>query len=282
MRALPFTESEPTRRILLFLLAVTAASVMGGPLIWMTISSLKMPQELYQTPPTFLPARATLQNYKELFFQTEFSSYFANSLIVACGTTVLCLAISGLAAYSLARFRFPGLKSFAVATLLAYLLPEALLVIPLYTMAVHLSLSDSLFGLVLANTAFALPMSLWYMRSYFATMPPALEEAAMIDGCTRLGAFRRVTVPLALPGFASVGMLIFNGAWNEYLLSLVLISSERKKVLPLGLATWIGQDSLYSWGMLLAGSVLLTLFSIFVFLLAQRHLTEGLMNGSIK
>ena len=162
------------------------------------------------------------------------------------------------------------------------MLPEVLIVLPLYIYVVKLGMADTLISLIIANTAFTLPLALWFMRSYFNAIPVSLEESAMIDGCTRLGAMMRVTVPLALPGIISVGVFSFNHAWNEFLFALVFVSSETNKTLPLGLATWIGQDNIYSWGMLLAGAVLVTVPVILFYLLVQRKLVVGLADGGAK
>ncbi|GAA4173612.1 carbohydrate ABC transporter permease [Shinella granuli] len=269
-------------RIMLYLLAFTAVSVIGFPLFWMLICSFKPGGELYAVPPTFLPNEWTLQNYRDLFVQTNFLTYFANSLIVAFGATFLSLVVGGLGAYSLSRFRFFGIAAFSNATLVCYMLPEVLIVLPLYIYVVKLGMADTLISLIIANTAFTLPLALWFMRSYFNAIPISLEESAMIDGCTRLGAMMRVTVPLALPGIISVGVFSFNHAWNEFLFALVFVSSETNKTLPLGLATWIGQDNIYSWGMLLAGAVLVTVPVILFYLLVQRKLVVGLADGGAK
>jgi ABC-type glycerol-3-phosphate transport system permease component len=269
-------------RIMLYLLAAAAVAVVGFPLFWMVICSFKPGSELYATPPTVLPQVWTLQNYRDLFIQTDFPAYFVNSLIVAFGATGLSLVIGGLGAYSLSRFRFFGIAAFSSATLVCYMLPEVLIVLPLYIYVVQLGLADTLISLIVANTAFTLPLALWFMRSYFNAIPASLEESAMIDGCTRFQAMRRVTLPLALPGIVSVGVFSFNHAWNEFLFALVFISSEENKTLPLGLATWIGQDNLYSWGMLLAGAVLVTIPVVLFYLLVQRKLVVGLTDGANK
>lgn len=269
-------------RVMLYLLVFTAVSVIGFPLFWMLICSFKPGGELYAVPPTILPNEWTLQNYRDLFVQTNFLTYFANSLIVAFGATFLSLIVGGLGAYSLSRFRFFGITAFSNATLVCYMLPEVLIVLPLYIYVVKLGMADTLIALIIANTAFTLPLALWFMRSYFNAIPVSLEESAMIDGCTRLGAMMRVTVPLALPGIVSVGVFSFNHAWNEFLFALVFVSSETNKTLPLGLATWIGQDNIYSWGMLLAGAVLVTVPVILFYLLVQRKLVVGLADGGAK
>lgn len=271
-----------TSKILLYLLVFTAVSVVGFPLFWMLLCSFKPGSELYSVPPTFFPHEWTLQNYRDLFIQTNFLTYFANSLIVAFGATFLSLIVGGLGAYSLSRFRFFGIGAFSNATLICYMLPEVLIVLPLYIYVVKLGLADTLISLIIANTAFTLPLALWFMRSYFNAIPVSLEESAMIDGCTRLQAMMRITVPLALPGIVSVGVFSFNHAWNEFLFALVFISSENNKTLPLGLATWIGQDNIYSWGMLLAGAVLVTIPVILFYLLVQRKLVVGLSEGGTK
>jgi ABC-type glycerol-3-phosphate transport system permease component len=269
-------------RMMLYLLVLTAVSVVGFPLLWMVLCSFKPGGELYAVPPTLLPQTWTLQNYRDLFQQTNFITYFANSLIVAGGATLLSLIIGGLGAYSLSRFKFFGISWFSNAALVCYMLPEVLIVLPLYIYVLKLGLADTLLALIIANTAFTLPLALWFMRSYFNAIPVSLEESAMIDGCTRLQAMMRITVPLALPGIISVGVFSFNHAWNEFLFALVFTSSERNKTLPLGLATWIGQDNIYSWGMLLAGAVLVTIPVVLFYLLVQRKLVVGLSDGGTK
>jgi ABC-type glycerol-3-phosphate transport system permease component len=274
--------NELARGMTLALLVVIACTVVGFPLFWMVISSLKSTGEFYASPPTFLPVHWTLDNYRMLFAQTSFGTYFTNSLIVALGATFMSLLVGGLGAYSLSRFRFRSIAVFAQMTLLAYMLPEVLVVIPLYVYVVKLGMADTLLALVVSNMAFTLPLTLWYMRAYFNAIPVTLEESAMVDGCTRLQALRRVVLPLALPGLISTGVFAFNHAWNEFLFALVFTSSERNKVLTLGLATWIGQDSIYSWGMLLAAAVLVTVPVLIFYLLVQRKLVAGLAGGATK
>lgn len=269
-------------RIMVYLLVFTAVTVVGFPLFWMVICSFKPGGELYSLPPTFLPNEWTLQNYRDLFVQTNFLVYFRNSLIVAGGATFLSILIGALGAYSLSRFKFFGIGAFANASLVCYMLPEVLLVLPLYIYVIKLGLADTLISLIIANTAFTLPLALWFMRSYFNAIPVSLEESAMIDGCTRLQAMFRVTLPLALPGVISVGVFAFNHSWNEFLFALVFTSSENNKTLPLGLATWIGQDNIYSWGMLLSGAVLVTIPVVLFYLLVQRKLVVGLSEGGAK
>jgi ABC-type glycerol-3-phosphate transport system permease component len=274
--------NRASRQLVFILLLLTVITMAGFPLLWMVISSLKGASEYYQVPPTFLPQTWTLQNYRELFAQTSFGTYFLNSLIVASGATFLSLALGALGAYSLSRFNYRSIRIFSRLTLLSYMLPEVLVVIPLYVYVVDLGMSDTLASLIISNLAFTLPLTLWYMRAYFNAIPISLEESAMVDGCTRFQALRRVVLPLALPGLVSTGVFSFNHAWDEFLFALVFTSSERNKVLTLGLATWIGQDNIYSWGMLLAAAVLVTIPVLVFYLLVQRKLTVGIADGGVK
>lgn len=274
--------NELSRKLSFGLLVVLSCTLVGFPLFWMVISSLKSTPEFYLRPPTFLPNEWTLQHYRDLFSQTSFGTYFVNSLIVALGATALSLLVGGVGAYALSRFNYRAIVVFSKLTLLSYMLPEVLIVIPLYVFIVDLGLADTLASLIVSNMAFTLPLTLWYMRAYFNAIPVTLEESAMVDGCTRLQALRRVVLPLALPGLVSTGVFAFNHAWNEFLFALVFTSSERNKVLTLGLATWIGQDAIYSWGMLLAAAVMITIPVLLFYLLVQRQLVVGLTGGSTK
>jgi ABC-type glycerol-3-phosphate transport system permease component len=248
----------------------------------MVASSFKAPSEFYSTTPTFFPSVWTLENYRLLLEQTRFITYFANSLIVAVGATILSLVIGGIGAYTLSRFDYKAVRIFSQMTLLGYMLPEVLIVIPLYVYVLRLGLADTLIALIISNMAFTLPLTLWYMRAYFHAIPVALEESAMVEGCSRLQAFRRVVLPLALPGLISTGVFAFNHAWNEFLFALVFTSSEKNKVLTMGLATWIGQDAIFSWGMLLAAAVLVTLPVLIFYFFVQKQLVVGLTAGATK
>jgi len=264
------------------LLVIIVCTIVGFPLFWMIASSFKPPSEFYSSNPTFFPELWSIDNYKQLFIQTSFAKYFLNSLIVAMGSTTLSLIIGGLGAYALSRFNYRLVRIFSQLTLLSYMLPEVLIVIPLYLYVVKIGLADTLIVLVITNMAFTLPLTLWYMRSYFNAIPMALEESAMVEGCNRLQAFRLIALPLALPGLISTGVFAFNHAWNEFLFALVFTSSEKNKVLTLGLATWIGQDAIFSWGMLLSAAVLVTIPVMLFYLLVQKKLVVGITSGASK
>lgn len=266
----------------LHFLVLFVVSVVAFPMFWMIMTSFKGPQTLYEYPPTLFPTEWTFGNYRELFAVTNFATYFKNSVIVASGATGFSLIIGSLGAYSLSRFRYRGISTFSKVVLLAYMLPTSLIVIPIYGYVVSVGLADSLSALIISNTAFTLPFTLWLMRSYFNAIPLSLEESAMIDGCSRIQALFRITMPIALPGLISVGVFSFVHAWNEFLFALVFTSSEMNKTLPIGLATWVGQDNISSWGMLLASSVLVTLPVLGVYTIVQKKLVVGLSDGGVK
>jgi ABC-type glycerol-3-phosphate transport system permease component len=269
-------------RIYLYLSVILLMAVVAFPLVWMIGSSFKPKTELYAFPPTFFPRAFTLDNYIELLTQTSFLTYYKNSLIVAGGTTVLSMLIGSFGGYALSRFRYPGFHLFARVTLLAYMLPSIMLVIPLYVFMGDLGLVDTLQGLIVTNTTFTLPFTLWLLRSYFSTIPVELEEAAMIDGCTRFQALWKLILPLAAPGIVATSIFAFTNSWNEFLYSLVFIHKDSLRTLPPGMATFIKTDTVYQWGVLMAAAVLITVPVLVFYLIVQRNLVVGLTDGGVK
>ena len=271
-------------RAFLYLLMALIVFVVAFPLFWMISTSFKPKTEIYVTPPTLLPMTWTLQNYIDLFWITKFGYYYRNSIIVAVGATLLAITVGSLAAYSLSRFKFLGFALYLRIILFTYMLPSVLLMIPLYVLAVDVGLQDTLLGLIIANSTSALPFTIWLLRSYFATIPIELEEAAMIDGSGRFGAFRQVVLPLALPGIIATGLFAFTAAWNEFLYALVFINTDDLRTLPVGLNSWIGggDSQMDVWSMLLAAAVLTTAPVLFFYGLVQRHLVVDLSAGGTK
>jgi ABC-type glycerol-3-phosphate transport system permease component len=271
-------------RAFLYLLMALIVFVVAFPLFWMISTSFKPRTEIYVTPPTLLPAVWTLQNYIDLFAITKFGYYYRNSIVVASGATLLAISVGSLAAYALSRFKFLGFSLYLRVILFTYMLPSVLLMIPLYILAVDVGLQDTLVALVIANSASALPFTIWLLRSYFATIPVELEEAAMIDGCGRFSAFYRVVLPLALPGIIATSLFAFTAAWNEFLYALVFINTDELRTLPVGLNSWIGggDSQMDVWSMLLAAAVLTTAPVLVFYGLVQRHLVVDLSAGGTK
>ena len=252
------------------------------PLFWMASTALKPHAETFAVPPTFLPIAPTLAHFRQLLTETNFLGYFLNSAIVATATTMLVIVVAVLGAYSLVRFRFFGRRVMAQLVLFTYLLPAVVLLLPLYLLLTALGLANSLAGLVVTYTTFALPFSLWLLRSFIAAIPIDLEEAAMVDGATRMQAFAFVVLPQALPGIISTALFSFILAWNEYLYALVFISVDDRKTLLAGVLTMLYQNQNVEWALLMAASVLMSVPVLICFAFLQRHLTAGFGAGAVK
>jgi multiple sugar transport system permease protein len=229
----------------------------------------------------FWPSPFVLDNYVQLLTKTDFLAWFGNSAIVAVSSTLAATAIGTIGAYALARLRFMGRAFMSSAVLITYLVPPAILFIPLYAQIRMLGLSDSLAGLIAAYPSFTVPFVTWLLMGYFESIPVELEEAAMIDGATRFGAFHRVILPLAAPGVLAAALYAFTQAWNEFLYALVFITNVKLRTLPVGLSGFITGD-VYGWGYLMAGAVLTTLPVIVVYIYLQKYMVEGLTAGSVK
>jgi multiple sugar transport system permease protein len=251
------------------------------PLYWMAVTSLKLQTEVFRVPPTFLPATWTLEHYTNLFRLTDFGLLFMNSLKVCVLSTAMALVVGSLGAYALARFRLRGKEAYGRLVLLAYMFPGALLVIPLLLLFRDLGLTNGHLGLSLAYLTFALPFVMWVMRDFFASVPVDLEEAALIDGASRLGALWDVVLPQAVPGLIATGIFAFLFAWNEYLFALILISDESLRTLPPGMMRFVSTTDT-NWGLVMAASTLATLPMAVAFGLVQRYLVTGLGAGGVK
>ena len=252
------------------------------PLIWLFFTAFKSKGEIFQFPTRLLPLDWTWENYAELFRITRFLRYFINTAVISVAAAVISIIIATCASYSLSRFRIPGSGIVAVALLLMYMLPEIVLGIPFMKIFLFLGLSDSLVALTIAYISITLPFSIWMLRSYIESIPTALEEAALIDGCTRFQGFLRVIVPQAIPGIMATTIFTFILCWNEYLYALILITSEQNKTLTLGLSILLGETAIYSWGMLAAGSVLTVIPVIVLFVFFQKHIVSGFTAGAVK
>jgi multiple sugar transport system permease protein len=251
------------------------------PFYWMTVTSFKTEDQMRSLVSMFWPSPFVVENYTQLLTKTDFAIWYRNSALVAISSTLVATAIGTIGAYALARLRFLGRAFLSSATLITYLVPPSILFIPLYAQIRTMGLADSLAGLVAAYPSFTVPFVTWLLMGYFGSIPEELEEAAMIDGATRFGAFRRIILPLAAPGVLAAGLFAFTQAWNEFLYALVFISDVKQRTLPVGLSTFITGD-VYGWGYLMAGAVLTTLPVIVVYTYLQRYMVEGLTAGSVK
>ena len=270
------------RTALINLLAWSIVLAVAFPLIWMVLTSIKPQTELFRIPPSILPQNVTFEHYRQLLEETPFLKYFANSVLLACSTTILVVAVGTLGAFSLVRFRYPGRDRMALLVLATYLLPSVVLIIPLYLLMVWIGVANSLFSLVIAYTTFSLPYALWLLRSFMAGIPADLESAALVDGASRLGAFVDVILPQALPGIISTTLFTFILAWNEYLYALVLVNTDEARPLTTGVMNMLVTSFNIEWSLLMAAAVLMSLPLIVIFAFLQSYLTRGFGAGGVK
>lgn len=251
------------------------------PIYWIVVTSLKTEKEIYGYPPTLIPDAPTLVQYGIVLTRTRFPLFLRNSVIVALGTTVAAVVIGTLAAYAITRMRFAGRALVARAIVAAYLLPPALLFIPLFIVLQQLGMIDSLGGLVLAYLTFTVPFCTWMLIGYIRSIPTDLDEAARIDGASRLQVLLRVLVPVAAPGITIVALFAFTQSWNEFLYSLIFTYSESARTLTSGLVGMMMGD-VFIWGQLMAACAIAIAPVLAIYLAAQRYLVEGLASGSVK
>jgi ABC-type glycerol-3-phosphate transport system permease component len=263
------------------LLAAGACCLILAPFLWMISTSLKDPAEVVLRDPTIIPRSFAVQNYADAFNRGNFGRYVINSVAVALAVTILSLVLATLSGYAFARFRLFGGKAILLGILATQMFPAILLAIPLYILIRNLGLLNSLVGLVLVYTTFALPFCVWMMRNYFLSIPKDLDESAMVDGATRLQALWSVVLPVAMPGIAATGIFSFILSWNEFLYANTFISSADLRTLPVGLQSLIGEFTT-DWGLLMAGAVITTMPIVIIFFFVQRRLTQGLASGAVK
>jgi ABC-type glycerol-3-phosphate transport system permease component len=259
----------------LLLLVLVAFSI--APLAWAISSAFKTQAEILGSV-TFLPQQPTLDNFKVVIGQTAFPHWFLNSLIVSGSTTILAVLIGSLAGYAMSRWRFRGRALFGNTLLVVQMFPGVMLAIPLYLLLTNYHLIDTLWALLVTYLTFALAFSVWMLKGYFDGIPREIEEAALIDGVSRIGILWRIILPLAGPGITTVAVYAFLMAWNEFFFAYVFLASNSKYTL---MHSFIQQFTT-QWGNIMAAGTLTTLPVLVFFFLIQRVLTRGLVAGAVK
>ncbi len=251
------------------------------PLYWLVKISLTPDKLLYSEGAALWPARMTLANFDFVLLNSMFPTFFLNSIIVSLGTAAVVTVLAAGAGYAFSRFRFRGRYALMFVLLLTQMFPLVMLIAPIYRLMAPLGLTDNLVGLIIVYTAFNTPFASFLMQSFFDGIPKDLEEAAMIDGCTRLMALRRVILPLTLPGLGATLGFVFTAAWSELLFALMLINSDSQKTFAVGLLTFVTKFSV-GWGQMMAASVLALIPAVLFFVFIQRYLVQGLTAGAVK
>lgn len=271
------------KRVAKYLIVLAALLATLAPVYWMITISFKHEIDQFAVPPKWLAFAATLEHYRDAFLNRSFGQYLFNSLFVAVASTIFALAIGTAAAYALARFRLPWNldRKLALWILSTRMFPAIVTAVPLFLIMRDLRLVNTRLSLIVVYTGVNLPFVVWMMRGFFAEVPRDLEEAAMVDGDSRLGALRRVVLPLVAPGLAATAVFCLIASWNEFLFALVLTQTDEVMTLPLGIAGRVTQYGI-KWGAMSAAAVV-AIIPILVFALSvQRYLVRGLSLGAVK
>jgi len=265
-----------------------AVVVVLAPFAWLLISSVAAPVDLIRRPLEWIPSHIGFDRFAQLTFGSSpddtaqgFRSAIVNSTVIASVVTVVSLVAGTLAAYAFARLRFPGRGWLILAFMATYMLPPIALILPLYQIMNLLHLRDTPLALIIVYSSFVTPFVIWIMRGYIATISSDLDDAARIDGCSRLGALWRVIVPVALPGLLSTALLAFLMAWDEFLYALILTQTNAAKTLPVAINDFIGRFGV-DFGLLATGGVIAALPPVFIAFVFQRYIVAGLTTGGVK
>jgi multiple sugar transport system permease protein len=251
------------------------------PLFWLVKIALTPERLLYTEGVRLWPSQMTWANFDFVLLQSDFPAFFVNSVVVSLGTALAVTVVASGAGYAFSRFAFSGKYLVVFLLLLTQMFPLVMLIAPIYRLMTPLGLTDNLLGLIVTYTAFNAPFATFLMQSFFDGIPKELEESAMIDGCTRLQALRRVIFPLTLPGMGATLGFVFTAAWSELLFALMLINSEENMTFAVGLLTFVSKFSV-DWGQMMAAGVLALIPACIFFAFIQRYLVQGLTAGALK
>jgi N,N'-diacetylchitobiose transport system permease protein len=259
--------------------------VMVFPVYWMISSAFQPTDNLNRLKPTWFPVHPTLQHFRDAIDRPYFWSSVANSMIIVGFTVLISIALAFLAAVALAKFRFNGRKLFIVALIGIQMLPQTGLIIPLYVVLSRYRLTQNqyvLIGVIITYMTFALPFAVWTLRGFLLNIPKELEEAAMVDGSSRVGAFSRILLPLVAPGLVATSVFVFITSWNEFIFAYVLLSDQSKQTITVWLSQFYGTSRQIDWGGLMAGSLLAAIPVLVFFVVVQKKIAFGLTAGAVK
>lgn len=286
---------RPWAAAILYAVLGAITFVVCFPLLWAISTSLKPKDEIFRWPPTLWPENVTFDAYRELLFggtvasapgagvppSAYFLTWFGNSIIVSVGSTIISITVATLAAYSLTRFRFWGQRSVPYIAILGYMVPSVIFVFPMFLTMVSLDLTDTLFSLILGYVCITLPFCLWLMWAFFRGVPIEIEEAALVDGASRLQVFRQIVLPVALPGIIAASIFSLIVSWNDYLFGRVFMNTMENLPLTVGVMHFFDGTHV-DWALMMASSVLMTLPMAILFGFMQRHLVAGFGAGAVK
>lgn len=277
---LPKKQGERVRLSISYIFIWIMVFLAVMPFIYVVLTALKSSEQIYD-PDQIIPTYITLENFRQVLFQSNFVRYFMNSIFITVVTTVICMVLSVMAAYGLTRYYIIGSEKLKMAVLMTRMFPGILLCIPFYIIMKQMQLIDSYVGLIMMYCSFTLPFAIWNTCAFFNTIPWELEESAMIDGCGRLRSFFTVIVHVAKPGLFVTALFCFMSSWDEYMYASIFINTTLKKTIQVGMQDFVGQYSV-DWGLLMSAVVISLIPLLFFFALVQKNLVDGLSSGAVK
>jgi N,N'-diacetylchitobiose transport system permease protein len=270
------------RRLGWDVLGLAVFAVMIFPVYWMVTTAFKSNDEIVALNPTWFPTHPTIRHFTDAIHKPYFWDDVKNSLVIVLVTVAISIVIAFLAAVALARYRFSGRTMFIVFVIGIQMLPQAGLIIPLYVVLARNHLGNTLTGVIITYLTFVLPFAVWTLRGFLIGIPKDLEEAAMVDGSTRLGVFVKILLPLMAPGLVATSVFVFITVWNEYIFARVLLNDQSKQTITVWLSYFYGSSRHTDWGALMAASTLTAIPVILFFLLVQRRIAFGLTSGAVR
>jgi len=272
---------HPFKQVLLHVVVVISIAMLAFPVVLLAFNSLKTEVDIFASP-MGIPTEITWENFRHVLTTTTFLINLRNSAIVAFATVLLSVMVTAPAGYALSRFKFRGRTLFSMWLLATQSFPGIIMVLGLFTVLKTYGLLNTLPGLVIMHTSFSMPFSIWLLKGYFDKIPTALEEAARIDGCTRIQSLVKIILPLSVPGLLAVATFSLLLSWNEFFFALVIMRDNAHYTLPVFLSRFLGSGGVVQWGPLSAAALLVSIPVFVLFLLGQRYLVSGLTGGAIK
>jgi len=269
------------KNIFNYILLICFTSIAIMPLLWMVITSIKPYAEVLRYPPNIIPSTINLGGFKHVLFESKIPRAFINSSIISFITTIFSLLLAIFGAYGFSRFKFFGSNFFLFSTLLGQMIPRVVLLVPLYILLLKFKLIDTYPGLIFSYLAFTLPLSVWFLKTYFEGISRDIDDAALIDGCSHIQVLFRIIIPISRPAIFTTAAYAFLNAWKEYVLALNLSTTITTRTLPIELEMWKGLD-IINWVELMSATVIVCIPAIFIFIIFGKYLVSDIMSGSMK
>jgi multiple sugar transport system permease protein len=272
---------QTLRKLALYVMVAAVSLLTFFPIYWMLVSTFQPSKYILHYPPPLLPQEITFNQFAELFANHPIALWLRNSFLIATMAMLLCMALTVLGAYALSSLRWKGRSLFGLFLLITQMLPEILIVIPLYIIYRRLNMLDSLPALSLVDTAFALPICIWILKGVFDTVPSEVLDAAVVDGCTEMSVLWKIVLPLSAPGLVAVAVVSFFSAWNEFLFAVIMLSSAEFQPASVGLTT-LKATGFTPVEQYMAAGLIFSILPVFFYLIMQRYIVAGLTAGAVK